>query len=174
MDGRWAGQFASSQCGPFSFEFCLAYSNHYDIRWSQESGNPPGNGTLLLVRFFRTKAPDGEGDGGAPALAAVGRTAAAEPGDQRPVRVLIHTHRGCERGEGRRLGWLGAPADGVYDTHHCNGLITMASSPKPSGSAARVQAEMERLRALSGAQQAAQAEQAARLKSTGSSGYGVL
>lgn len=61
----------------------------------------------------------------------------------------------------------------MYDTHHCNGLITMASSPKPSGSAARVQAEMERLRALSGAQQAVQAEQAARLKSTGSSGYGA-
>ena len=49
----------------------------------------------------------------------------------------------------------------------------MASPPTPSGSAARVQAEMERLRALSAAQQAAQAEQAARLKSTGSSGYGA-
>lgn len=49
----------------------------------------------------------------------------------------------------------------------------MATSPKANGSAARVQAEMERLRAVSAAQQAARAEQAAHLKSTGSSGYGA-
>lgn len=57
-----------------------------------------------------------------------------------------------------------------------NGLIFlagMATSPDRGGSAARVQAEMERLRTASAAQQAAQEAQLVHRKLTGSSGYGA-